>query len=660
MFNLYSVFSDHALYQCASILTLRGTADASCTLSAEIRNGETVVAKGQTVAGEDGTFALVLTTPAGSFDVHTITVTDGADTVTLNDILFGELWLATGQSNMEMSSYHQPECKQMLDAVKDLNIRIFHVEYQKKDADPVKFSMTPEYDMPGMWMRSDNGEIIWTSALATAFCKQLSAYFAQIGRRVPVGFLNVSWGGTPIHGWIPLDILEKDERAMRLFEKQGRLPMAEKYNSFDGGNFQQPGAMYNRKIAPVVGLKARGVLWYQGENECGIEWNERIYAHFLHLLYDNFADVFAADKASFAMLSVLIYPWVYGDNGETMRGYVNEAFVSTAKAEPEKYIICPIDDLPPVWASNLDNHPIHPAHKYRVGARMAELALVNVYGKDGQRAPATLDSYEIDGSRMLLHFADVGTGLFVRGGHIDGLFVAGDDGYYVPAECEILSADTMAVFHPYLDAPVHCAYDISSFAVGANLFAGAYPVAPFATAISEPGLLRMEALPLLNPDRFSVWETHQDANGRLDVYYHPIWKPLCGSEVCRDDAFADTLSGYSHSIRIAGEKNPIGATVSASEYYKLTLSHYSALELDLYHRGKVMGELVIDYAEENGTTVSVRRPMTEVEGAQYTFKRYSVDLTALPAGTVASLQFVFTCDDTRDFPFVNIVKLVLR
>ncbi len=660
MFKLYSVFSDHALYQCSSYLTLRGIADAELSLTAEIHNGETVAASGTTVSSDNGTFSLTLPTPPGSFDTYTITVTGGGDTVTLRDIKFGELWIATGQSNMEMANYHQPECKNMLEAVKNMDIRVYCAEYHKKDADQNIFSMSPEYDMPGMWVVSDNGEIIGTSALATAFCKGLTEYFAETGKTMPVGFLNVSWGGTPIHGWIPLDILEKDERAMQLFEKQGRLPFAEKFNTYAGVNFQQPGVMYNRKIAPVLGLKARGVLWYQGENECGIEWNERIYAHFLHMLYDNFADVFAADKASFPMLSSLIYPWVYGNNGETMRGYVNQAFIETAKAEPEKFIICPIDDLPPVWAANLDNHPIHPAHKYRIGARMADLALKNVYGKNGQRAPATLDAYEICGNRILLHFADVGEGLFIRNGHIDGLFIAGDNGHYMPADCEILSTDTLAVFHPYLDAPVHCAYDISSFAVGANLWAGDYPAAPFSTAIKEPGMLHMEALSFLNPDISRVWETHQDANGRLDVYYHPVWKPLSDSEVCQDDAFADTLSGYLHSVRIAGQKNPIGAYVTSTDYHKINLSYYRAMELDLYHRADINGALWIDYTENGTAKQSVKRQMTAVEGAEYTFKRYTVDLSELPEGEIETLRFVFECSDTRDLPFVNIVKLVLR
>ncbi len=662
MLQLYPVFSDHALFQCASTLTLRGNADPMAPLSADIFAGDKSVAHGQTIAAENGTFALTLDTPAGSFDVYSIRITSGAETVTLSDIQFGELWIASGQSNMEMGNGHQPEYSKMAEDIVGTGIRVYAIAYHKDGADPEKFSITPEDDIPGQWLVAD-GQCNWAgvSACATAFVLDIARKFKEWGKSVPVGFLNVSWGGTPINGWIPLDVLDADEISHKFMEIQGRYPLEEKWNTFGGGNFQQPAAMYNRKIAPVRGLKARGIIWYQGENEVGVEWSHRIYANALRVYHRHYTEMFAADPAAFPMISSLIYPWVYGNAGECMRAYVNEAFVATAKESPEKFIICPVDDLPPVWAANLDNHPIHPAHKYRLGARMAKLALANVYEESGQRAPATLDSYTVDGNRMILKFADVGCGLSVKDGHIDGLFIAGEDKHYMPAECEILTADTMAVWHPYLENPVHAAYDISSFACGANLWAGDYPVAPFATDIKSKQLIRLESMPFLNPDLVSVWETRMNPSQQpLEVYYFPIWKAMPECEVCQDNAFVEITEGYSHSVRISGNRNPIGAYVSATEYHLLNLQKYSALELDLYHRGKVSGYLELEYAYENGTKMTVQRPLSETEGAPYTFKRYSADLTALPEGKIKHLRFIFTVDDNQPLYYVNIAKIVLK
>ena len=662
MLQLYPVFSDHALFQCASTLTLRGIADPNAKLEANILSDGVSAAKGNAIATADGTFSLTLDTPAGSFDVYEITVTAGAESVTLSDIQFGELWMASGQSNMEMGNGHQPEFKKMEQDIIGTGIRVYSMSYQKDGADPNTFSITPEDDTPGKWLVADGCDN-WAgvSACATAFVLDLARKFKELGKTVPVGFLNVSWGGTPINGWIPLDVLDADEISHAFMEKQGRYPLEEKWNTYEGGNFQQPAAMYNRKIAPVRGLKVRGVIWYQGENEVGVEWSHRIYANALRVYHRYYTELFAADPASFPMISSLIYPWVYGNAGECMRAYVNEAFVETAKESPEKFIICPVDDLPPVWAANLDNHPIHPAHKYRLGARMAKLALANVYGVAGQRAPATLDSYEIDGNRLILKFADVGCGLYIKDGHIDGLYIAGENRHYLPAECEILSADSMAVWHPYLENPVHAAYDISSFTCGANLWAGEYPVAPFATDIKNKELLHLEALPFLNPDLVSVWETRMNPTQvPLEVYYFPIWKALPESEVCQDNAFVEITEGYAHSIRISGNRNPIGAYVSATEYHLLNLQKYSAMELDLYHRGKVTGYLEFVYAMENGVQTTVQRPIAETEGAPYTFKRYTADLTNLPEGRIAQLRFVFEVEDNQPLYYVNIAKIVLK
>ncbi len=662
MLQLYPVFSDHALFQCASTLTLRGVADAGVTLEAEILSCCASAAKGSATAAEDGTFALTLDTPDGSFEVYTIRVTTGEETVTLSDIQFGELWMASGQSNMEMSNSHQPEFKKMEQDIVGCGIRVYSINYYKDGADPNTFSIVPENDTPGKWLVADgcdNWAVV--SACATAFVLDIAKKFKEIGKSVPVGFLNVSWGGTPINGWIPLDVLDADEVSHAFMEEQGRYPLAEKWNTYDGGNFQQPAAMYNRKIAPVRGLKVRGIIWYQGENEVGIEWSHRIYANALRVYHRYYTEEFAADKNAFPMISSLIYPWVYGRDGECMRAYVNQAFVETAKESPDKFIICPLDDLPPVWAANLDNHPIHPAHKYRLGARMARLALVNTYGQAGQSAPATLDSYTVDGNRIILKFADVGCGLYVRDGHIDGLYIAGENRHYLPAECEILTADTMAVWHPYLDAPVHAAYDISSFACGANLWAGEYPAAPFATDIQSRELLRLEAMPFLNPDLVSVWETRMNPSQQpLEVYYFPIWKAMPDCEVCQDNAFVNITEGYSHSVRISGNRNPIGAYVSATEYHLLPLQKFSAMDIDLYHRGKVTGCLEFVYAMENGVQTTVQRPITETEGTPYTFKRYSADLTNLPEGRIEQLRFVFTVADNQPLYYVNIAKIVLK
>ena len=180
MLQLYPIFSDHALFQCDSTLTLRGIADPAAVLTADILKDGVSFAKGTAVAANDGTFALTLDTPVGSFDVYSICISTGAETLTLSDIQFGELWMASGQSNMEMSNSHQPECKKMMQDIIGSGIRVYAINYYNDGADPNLFSMTPEDTTAGHWMTAD-GTHNWegVSACATAFVLDIARKFKE-------------------------------------------------------------------------------------------------------------------------------------------------------------------------------------------------------------------------------------------------------------------------------------------------------------------------------------------------------------------------------------------------------------------------------------------------------------------------------------------------
>ena len=120
------------------------------------------------------------------------------------------------------------------------------------------------------------------------------------------------------------------------------------------------------------------------------------------------------------------------------------------------------------------------------------------------------------------------------------------------------------------------------------------------------------------------------------------------------------VCGLRHSVRISGDANPIGAYVSSSPYHRIMLDRYSAMEMDLYHRGTVSAYLEICYAPENDKTVTVKRVFEKTEGAPYTFTRYTVNLAEHPAGTIETLHFVFCVDDPQHMTYVNIAKLILK
>jgi len=657
MIKLFSVFSDNALFQAESILTLRGYAVPSAQLYAIIeRSDKTVVSRSTAASDKAGFFAITLNTPCPSFDTYTITVTCGDTQATLQNVQFGELWLASGQSNMEMTNVEQPEYHKILSELEGKMIRVYNVS-QAND-----FPAEPKEDVPGHWIVTDADNKSWArvSACATAFCIRMADRFLRMKKEIPIGFVNVAVGGTPIMSWMPLDLLLQNKKALEMIDEMELLPVAEKWRS----HFQNPAAMYNTKITPLIGLKFRGNLWYQGCNDLYTEFEKRYYQEFQQLLYTHYAELFAADDTNFPMLSVLLFPASWGCDGECFVGYLNCAIIRNEKTSPDTFISCPISDFSPSWASNRNNDFTHPTNKYRVGFRMADIAAPRIYGDIGQREIAILDSYRIEDDRMILTFTNRESDIFVKGDHVHGLYIAGENRLYLEAECEVLSPNTLAVWHPYLKKPCHCAYAFASFIAENNLFCGEFPVAPFATDYDNTEMIIIKGKPFIHFDLTSIWEF-----GLLlpewnsDSYFRPIWRPLFDSDVCQDRGFVEVTEGKKYSLRIGGDQGKIGAYVKSSKFYSLDLQNYETLIMDLYARGTVKGHIEICYPKDTpdiGMCRTIVRSFEPIDGAPYMFQRYKANLDDLPDDEeISALKFVFEVEDSWRTYFVNIAKLEL-
>lgn len=571
MISLPSVFSNGALYQQNSVLTIYGYTYANVPVAAELSISKKIISKNQALSDSNGYFGLTLQTPGASFDLYTITVSNENENIKLDNIMFGELWLASGQSNMELSNVFMTDCDEYITTLGTMNIRYFAQEYGDST-----FPFNGSDKLQGKW--SDSTDLITLkniSAAGTAFMKEIFG-FLNNEKETPVGILNASWGGTPIYGWIPRNELLANIIIKNTLQNIGQALTPENWNTAGDCNFQQPSAMYNRKIFPLLGLKIRGIIWYQGEHHCGDEYRLNVYSEYLRCYYSIYKKQFAADIQNFKMISPLLYPWPYGESGETYMGYVNNAFIQCALENPESFAFVPISDLSPVWGFHLNNHPIHPTHKYEVGHRLGMLANVISYGKKGQASPATIRSCISEGDRLTIQFDNTGVGLRIEGKKARGLYISGSDGIYLPAECEVTAPDTLSVSYPFISEPKHAAFAFHSFEPGCNLYAGDYPVAPFKTDRST--LIKIEAKPWMNMEIDSVWVNAMRGD-ILDMFYHSVWQPCNDSEICYDNAF--TLSG--RSLRIYSDKTEYGVSVKSYHGNRLALFEFESLRFNLFN-----------------------------------------------------------------------------
>ena len=656
MLRLPCVFSSDALYQADSILTVHGvtTVPQPVRISISAPDGA-VFASAEAIPDGSGRFSADLPTPAASFAEYTLAVTDGEETRAFARILFGELWLASGQSNMELTNVFIPDAEFLYDAVAEKKIRVFSVSY---DVPENRFPWEPDEYQRGEWIRAENRQALsGVSAMGLKFVERLYPALNRNGE-VPVGFLNASWGGTPITAWFPRDAVLADPHMTEVMTRTGTMPDGEKWNTRGDLNFQQPTAQYNLKIAPLHGLRFRGVIWYQGENECGGEYWQKAYADYLRFYRKTYADRFAADPERFFMISSLIYPWTYGPSGECNLGFLNDAFVTVAKESPDKFIAVPIGDLEPDWGYFLSNHPIHPTNKYPLAERTARLALANVY-EDRPESPAVLDGWRAENGRIRLTFAcgplRVGTGplrVGTGGGErIHGMYVAGADGVYLPAEYQIVSPEEMDVWCDEIPEPLHAAYGIQSMEPKINLFAGDYPVLPFFT--DRETWLNIEARPWYDPAVTSTWASRMRGD-ILDLFFRPVWIPAAGSEICPDTAFR-CEDDCSVRIEAAPDNTGcFGAAVRSYPYQRLDFGKFRGMRANFFNTKGMTASLILRSAD--GEIVCPFEKTADLRGG---WARYEASFGSLsPDAVFDSMEFRFEREG-ESFRFVNLERLRL-
>ena len=420
--SLPPIFSDHMVFQQNSEVAICGwgipqeTVKIVCswnpndTVSAEVSN----TAKWQTT---------IQTISAGG--PYSISIS-GSSNINLRNIMMGEVWLCSGQSNMEMS-VNSGIYKGEEEAAKatNSNIRIFHV--QKIAADYPQLTCQAEWEVCSPEaMRS-------TSAVGYFFAKEI-----QQKLDVPVGIVVSAWGGTAAEVWIEESRITGNEQLDSV-----------KYDIEVPWSPKKPGVLYNSMIYPIAPFAIAGTIWYQGESNRRNHW---VYS----LLMKNLIEGWRTDfKKEFPFYLVQIAPFSY-----------QEAKTSAYLREQQELTVKNVSKTGMVVISDLvdDINNIHPKNKIDVGKRLANYALAETYGlKVGAYKSPTYHSMEIIRNKVKINFNDVITGLVCKGEQPLNFEIAGDEKVFVPAKVRI-EGKTILVSSETIKNPVavrHCFDDTS-------------------------------------------------------------------------------------------------------------------------------------------------------------------------------------------------------
>jgi len=380
----------------------------------------------------DGTWSVVIRTPTASFTSHTIDV-NGADfTDIFTDILVGEVWLCSGQSNMVFMVKDVVNANQeVADANKYPNIRLLNITRSKSD--------TPLDSIMGVWQTCSSTTITNFSAVAYFYGRKL-----QQELNVPIGLINASWGDTTAEVWVNRDSVlnTNDEDVLVGAMRNDNTPRVTSSTAY------KIGSAYNAMIYPLHNMPVAGAIWYQGESNQGYPY---YYPGLLQILVKNWRALWNVSQDEFPFYVAQICPRARQFDFKTYYSNPKMRFMQQRASEliANSGVECN-DDIG-------DLNDIHPQNKQDVGLRFAYLALnkkYNVSSYDNFLSPL-FSEYNTNGNQVTVMFRNVGTGLKTMDGQSPTQFeICGEDRIFYPAEAVIEGTNKVKLTSASVTSPV--------------------------------------------------------------------------------------------------------------------------------------------------------------------------------------------------------------
>jgi sialate O-acetylesterase len=477
--RLHNLFTDHMVLQQGTSVPIWGWADDGDKITVEFA-GE----KASTTA-KNGRWMVKLKNlrPGAPGTLKVFASRNGKTTlVQREDVVVGEVWLASGQSNMEWSMARSFEPDNDIKNSANDKIRLFTVPKLKLNE--------PTNNVNGAWKICGPDSVPSFSAVAYYFGRDL-----QKALGVPVGVIHTSWGGSPAEVWVREDVLADDKEFKRdlldayqpqwqkhtnaLAQWKKRSDAAKKA----GTNFTErmpslwkPSELYNGMIANIVPYAVNGAIWYQGESNAGRAWQ---YRRLFPAMIENWRHDWDRD---FTFLEVQLAP--YDKSKKRSLETITQTPVDSDWAELREAQLLTTKKLKKTGMAVItdvgDKDDIHPTKKGPVGSRLALLARKIAYRENIVADGPTYERASFKNGKATLTFDNAGGGLEARGGELTGFAIAGTDQKFVWGKA-VIEGDKVIVSNPEVTAPVAVRYGWADFPV-VNLFnKEGLPATPFRT-----------------------------------------------------------------------------------------------------------------------------------------------------------------------------------
>jgi len=443
----------------------------------------------KTIAAMDGTWRVKLDPMRANATPATMIIS-GKNTIELKNILIGEVWLVSGQSNMERLLSETANGEAAIAAANHPLIRLFNVSRQ------VAFKRAPP--PLATWQPCSPQTIKQFSAAGYYFGVELEREL-----RVPIGLINSSYGGSQAEAWTPVEYLlaledlrptverkkiwdEERPRVRADYDEALKKWRAESDKAKAAGARPSPSpavpdalreyriasSIYDGMIAPIIPFFIRGAIWYQGESN---EARAQQYGVLLPTMIRAWRERWGEGNFPFGIVQLPNYRDPKPEPSDEAWSHLREAQRRTALHTPNTGLIVTIDIG--------EAHDIHPKNKLDVGKRMALWALVDVYGRKMTKSGPIFRNAKIAASKIILTFDEVGQGLRIRDGdELDEFAIAGADHKWRWASAKIVAKDRIEVWSDVVSQPLAVRYAFNNNPKHPNLTNETrLPAAPFRT-----------------------------------------------------------------------------------------------------------------------------------------------------------------------------------
>lgn len=474
--SLPSIFGDHMVLQREQANPVWGSADAGEVITVSI-DGQSH----RTVADEDGKWRIQLE-PLEAGGPYVLNV-QGNNAVTFEDVLVGEVWFCSGQSNMEWAISNSNHAEVELATANNPQIRLITVA---KDG-----TQERKDDFKGQWALATSETVAGFSAVGYLYGKRLNDALG-----VPIGLIDNSWGGSSAEAWVPREVLaaagtfdeyirSQDERAAaytdeihaakiaeyKAWEAAGKPEPRKRWPSDPRKNQHRPGNIYNGMVHPLTGYGIRGVIWYQGESNAG---RAIAYRELFPLMITTWRELWEQGDFSFYWVQL-------ADFGSENPEPEDHGWAELREAQTMTLSLPNTGEA--VIIDSGEARDIHPRDKQTVADRLVRHALAKDYGFDMASDSPRFSSMEVEGNTVTLNFDYVSSG-GLRSfdvSEVKGFSIAGEDRQFVWADAKIVGKNKVQLSSELVAEPVAVRYGWAGNPVVNLQDRNGLPMTPFRT-----------------------------------------------------------------------------------------------------------------------------------------------------------------------------------